>query len=289
MNTYLYGYQDKLYINLTNLCSNNCDFCVRNTADGVGGHNLWLENEPSAEEIIAELRGMNLDKYAEFVFCGFGEPLYAFEKLIEIGRFLKGKGKKTRLNTNGQASLIIGREVLDRIEKKADKNPGSVKTRNENHTKDGVCTLQKNPENYAESGSAKDSEEKGICNPYENHTKDGVCNLRKNPETGGCRSYENPERKDICKRVVGILRGAVDTVGISLNASNAERYNEICRCAFGGEGFYAMLEFAKECAGKVKRVILSVVDTIGEDEIEKCKRLAGEVGAELRIRKYSAV
>jgi MoaA/NifB/PqqE/SkfB family radical SAM enzyme len=215
MNAYLYGYQDKLYINLTNLCSNNCDFCVRNTADGVGGHNLWLEKEPSAEEVIARLKELNLDKYREFVFCGFGEPLYAFERLVEIGVFLRRKGKKTRLNTNGQAELIIKPEIVECM--------------------DGIS--------------------------------DDI---------------------DICRRIVRILRGAVDTVSISLNASNAERYDEICRCAFKDDGFYSMLKFAEECVGKIQRVILSVVDTIGAEEIEKCGKIAGKIGAELRVRKYSA-
>ena len=38
-----------VYINLTNRCTNRCDFCIRQNGDGVyGSDTLWLEREPSA-------------------------------------------------------------------------------------------------------------------------------------------------------------------------------------------------------------------------------------------------
>ena len=35
MNTLTYVYDNKIYLNLTNKCSNNCEFCIRHTGDGV--------------------------------------------------------------------------------------------------------------------------------------------------------------------------------------------------------------------------------------------------------------
>ena len=53
MNTFVYEIDDNLYINLTNECSNRCEFCVRTMKDDYEGYDLWLENEPSAEDVLA--------------------------------------------------------------------------------------------------------------------------------------------------------------------------------------------------------------------------------------------
>lgn len=103
-----YEINDTLYINITNRCSNNCCFCIRNHPEGMG-FDLWLEKEPEPEEVIEGLR--NLEKYDEVVFCGFGEPLLRYREVIEICRYLKKNGAKTRINTNGQANLIWNKNV----------------------------------------------------------------------------------------------------------------------------------------------------------------------------------
>lgn len=107
-----YEINDALYINLTNRCANNCCFCVRNHPEGLG-FDLWLHKEPSIEEIIAELEG--LDIYSEVVFCGYGEPLERFREVIEICRHIKGKGVRTRINTNGQANLIWKKNIVPEL------------------------------------------------------------------------------------------------------------------------------------------------------------------------------
>ena len=44
----------KLYLNITNKCPCNCTFCIRNNGDGAYGSDpLWLEHQPTAEEVIA--------------------------------------------------------------------------------------------------------------------------------------------------------------------------------------------------------------------------------------------
>ncbi len=120
-----YELGNKLYINLTNRCSNSCDFCLRTAKannfthedwrsdkdlGGVGSE-LWLDKEPSVEEVIGSLESRDLYIYEEIVFCGFGEPTERIDECIEVARWLKTKNLKVRLNTNGQANLIHGRDV----------------------------------------------------------------------------------------------------------------------------------------------------------------------------------
>ena len=193
-NTFVYKFGDKLYINLTNRCTNACDFCIRNGTDGIGEDNLWLEREPSAEEVISELKDLLYENYNEVVFCGYGEPTYRLQEIIAVGGFLRAAGKTVRLNTNGHANAIHGRDVTDK------------------------------------------------------------------------------------------LKAAVDIVSISLNAATAQGYQAICNSEYGEAAFDIMLEFARLCVPKFNRTVLSVVDTIGKDEIEKCRKVAEKTGAEFRVR-----
>ncbi len=116
MDTLVYELDNKLYINLTNQCSNDCDFCIRNHSDGIEEYYLWLSKEPTAKDIIAAIDEKGVDKYSEAVFCGFGEPLYALDVMLEVAKYLKAHGYKTRVNTNGQADLICGEGVAKRFE-----------------------------------------------------------------------------------------------------------------------------------------------------------------------------
>lgn len=82
------------------------------------------------------------------------------------------------------------------------------------------------------------------------------------------------------------MEGLIDIVSISLNAPDAKRYNEICQCQYGEEGFYAMLEFAKKAKDFVPEVILSVVDVMDKDDIEKCRTIAEDIGVKFRVREF---
>lgn len=53
MDNYVYKIGNKLYVNLTNRCSNNCDFCIRDGREGMNGTALWIEKEPSANDVIS--------------------------------------------------------------------------------------------------------------------------------------------------------------------------------------------------------------------------------------------
>ena len=192
--TLIYRIGGAVYINLTNKCTNNCTFCLRETQDGVDGYHLRLKKDPEASEIIAALAQESDVK--ETVFCGLGEPTMRLETLLGVAAYLKSRGSHVRLNTNGQGSAYAGRDIA-------------------------------------------------------------------------------PE-----------LKGLVDTVSISLNASDAVKYDEICKSIYGEEGFDHMLEFAKSCIREGIETVLSVVDVIGQSEIERCQKIADDVGARLRVRHY---
>lgn len=122
MMTILYALYGNLYVNMTNRCPCACTFCLRNNGDELNGSgNLWLDREPSVEEVKAEFDKFPPDSYEDIVFCGYGEPTERLEDLLEVAAFAKEKfGKKIRINTNGLANLIHGRDVTPLFEGKID-------------------------------------------------------------------------------------------------------------------------------------------------------------------------
>ena len=109
--TYTYKIGNATYINLTNQCTNDCDFCVRRTEKGVAGYDLWLEKEPAAKDIIDELEKDQTD----VVFCGYGEPTIKIDELKEVAAYVKSYGGHTRINTNGHASVYHGRDIAQEL------------------------------------------------------------------------------------------------------------------------------------------------------------------------------
>ena len=114
MKNIVYEIGTSLYINATNRCSNACTFCVRNNKDFVYG-DLWLDSEPTAEEIVEKLKEYDLTKYNELVFCGYGEPTYRMDVIEVVSKFAHNNGLKTRINTNGHANLINDTDVTGTI------------------------------------------------------------------------------------------------------------------------------------------------------------------------------
>lgn len=198
--TILYKVHNNLYINLTNRCSSSCVFCLRHNSDSVvkGGDSLWLEREPSVDEVKAEFEKFDMESFDEVVFCGYGEPTERIDDLLTIAAFVKEKyNKPIRINTNGQGNLINKRDIV-------------------------------------------------------------------------------PE-----------LKGLVDTISISLNTPDKDRYNEIVRSIFGDKAFDAMLDFAREAVKYVPNVIMSTVaTTITKDEEEQCRKICDELGVTYRIRPF---
>lgn len=195
----LYEVHDNLYINMTNKCPCACTFCLRQTRDEMNGSgSLWLEREPSTDEIKAEFDRFNIDKYKEIVFCGFGEPTERLDDMLEICKFIKERYKKPiRINTNGLSDLIHGKDTAPMFE------------------------------------------------------------------------------------------GLADTISISLNTPNKERYLELTRSKFGIESFDAMLRFAENVKHYVNEVVLSTVSTtLTEEEEKECAEICQKIGVTYRIRPF---
>ena len=195
----VYKVHDNLYVNLTNKCPCSCTFCLRQTRDHMeNSGTLWLEHEPTTEEIIAEFENFDMNKYSELVFCGFGEPTERIDVLLEIAKYAKDKFNiKTRINTNGLGNLV--------------------------------------------------------------------------------------NQKDI----TASLSGLIDTVSISLNTPNKERYFELTRSIFGIESFDAMIDFARKATEYVPNVVMTTVaTTITREEENECQKICDEIGAQYRIRPW---
>ncbi len=109
----IYPVGQGLYFNITNRCPCACTFCIRQKDEKFYVEDsLWLDHEPSFEEVKAALLAENLEKYSEFVFCGFGEPTEALDTLLETAKFLKSKyDKPIRINTNGLGNLINKKDI----------------------------------------------------------------------------------------------------------------------------------------------------------------------------------
>ncbi len=202
--TITYEYEGALYVNLTNRCNCACVFCLRQgKAQGsiYTEDSLWLEREPTRQEALDSFLSRDIPSYREIVFCGYGEPTYRLDDLLWLVDELKGRFgdglPPVRINTNGHANLIQGRDVC-------------------------------------------------------------------------------PD-----------LRGRIDTLSISLNATNAADYVKLCRPAQGEAASQAMLDFAREAKEYVPHVVLTIVDKDKTpEEIETCRNIAEDLGVKLRVRSF---
>ena len=109
----LYVYKDKVYLNITNKCPCACTFCIRSKKDAIGdASNLWLNHNPSFEEVKAAIDAFDFNGYNEIIFCGYGEPTNSFDVLVKTAQYIRSKlGIKIRVNTNGLGSLVNGRDI----------------------------------------------------------------------------------------------------------------------------------------------------------------------------------
>ncbi len=200
MMTITYPVAKGIYVNITNRCPCACTFCVRNHKDHVfESDTLWLDREPTIQEICDSLDSWNLEEYEEVVFCGFGEPTERLYDLLEVAKYIKSKSNiKIRINTNGLSDLI-----------------------------------------WSEPTAPK-------------------------------------------------LKGLIDAVSVSLNATNKEDYLAVVRPKFGIDSFDAMLRFTKDCTQYVESVMMTVVDVVTtKEEQEKCREICESIGAIFRVRAYN--
>ena len=125
MQTISYEYEGALYVNLTNRCDCSCVFCLRHNGHkgSIYADDLWLEHEPTRQEALDNLLARDLTAYRELVFCGFGEPMYRTDDILWLVDALKQAVPAlppVRINTNGHANLILGRDVTPDLKGRID-------------------------------------------------------------------------------------------------------------------------------------------------------------------------
>jgi TatD family-associated radical SAM protein len=117
--TIAYSYGKSLYVNLTNRCDCACLFCLRQNgaAGSIYADDLWLPEEPSREEVLRDILEHGPEGREELVFCGFGEPTYRIDDIVWLVDALKRRVNlpPVRINTNGHANLINGRDVTPEL------------------------------------------------------------------------------------------------------------------------------------------------------------------------------
>ena len=110
-----YKIRNSLYLNITNRCTNHCSFCAKFKSYTVKGHYLRLSEEPDLPEVMKAIGPDPHERFDEIVFCGYGEPLIRIDLVKELGLKLKKMGCKVRIDTDGLANLVHGRNVLPEL------------------------------------------------------------------------------------------------------------------------------------------------------------------------------
>ncbi len=87
------------------------------------------------------------------------------------------------------------------------------------------------------------------------------------------------------RNIVPELRPFLDEISISVDAPDSATYNRIVRPDFGESTFIAVIDFVRECVGRIPRVTMTVVDLPGID-LKACRLLARKLGADFRVREY---
>ncbi len=102
-----------MYINMTNRCPCSCTFCLRQTKVMQESNTLWLKKEPTVEEVIDEIKKLDISKLKEIVFCGFGEPTERIDDIVLVAKYIKEvcPEAKLRMNTNGLGNLLYQKDI----------------------------------------------------------------------------------------------------------------------------------------------------------------------------------
>ncbi|MDX2175052.1 MAG: YchF/TatD family DNA exonuclease [Candidatus Sumerlaeia bacterium] len=107
---------NQIHVNLTNMCTNNCEFCARH-GDGVyRGHQLLLDHDPDVDAITGSILREEYKSYGDVVFSGLGESLFRLDELQVVARAAKAAGKRVILQTNGQGLLLHGPSLWKKLE-----------------------------------------------------------------------------------------------------------------------------------------------------------------------------
>lgn len=109
-----YSHKGALYVNMTNLCTNKCTFCLRSKTNGIFDELWYNGREPTREEIIRSIEKADPARFSELVFCGYGEPTCRLYDMLSICRTVRDNYPELpiRLDTNGHASLIMKEDTV---------------------------------------------------------------------------------------------------------------------------------------------------------------------------------
>jgi len=114
MATLAYSIRNSLYLNITNRCSNNCSFCIKFNSRTFQENDLFLDKEPSFDEIMTAIALCS--DFDEIVFCGYGESLIRLDIVKQVAEAVKQYySVRVRINTDGQANLVHGRNIVPEL------------------------------------------------------------------------------------------------------------------------------------------------------------------------------
>jgi TatD family-associated radical SAM protein len=136
-----YALHGNCYLNITNRCTLRCRFCPKHRRNWVvQSYDLSLKREPSIAQVLTAVADPG--RYHEVVFCGLGEPTQRLDVLLPVARAVKRRGGQVRLNTDGLANLIHGRDVTGELAGCVDRISVSLNAQNvevyERHTRPKV-------------------------------------------------------------------------------------------------------------------------------------------------------
>ena len=109
--TIAYPIEGRLYLSITDRCTLVCEFCPKTQGTmQVHDFDLTIDHRPEFEEIVAVVD--DPAQYEEIVFCGFGEPTLRLNLLLQVAKWIKERGGRVRINTDGLANLVHKRNVV---------------------------------------------------------------------------------------------------------------------------------------------------------------------------------
>ena len=125
-----YELHDNCYLNITWRCTLRCKFCPKFNGEWtIQGYDLRLHHEPDVEEILHAVG--DVSRYQEVVFCGLGEPTMRLGTIVEVASALKQQGAKIRINTDGLANLVYGKDITPKLKGLIDTVSVSMNAQNE--------------------------------------------------------------------------------------------------------------------------------------------------------------
>ena len=129
--TISYEIENRLYLSITDRCTLECEFCPKTQGTlQVHEYDLTIHQRAEVKEIIDSIKKSPAD-YDEVVFCGYGEPTMRLKVVLEVAEYIKKKGGRVRLNTDGLGNLSNKKNVLPLMLGKIDALSVSMNAQNE--------------------------------------------------------------------------------------------------------------------------------------------------------------